>query len=104
MKKIAAVFVLTVCIISSFHLSVNAQRPDYEKYGRMAIAVVAADYPGQNIQEYEYLGRRKINNTSVMDSFRFQVQENNQKFYVTVMVSHDLQNKKLINLTVQSQR
>ena len=80
-----------------------AQKPAYEKYSRIAMAVVQADFPSDPIRDYEYLGRKKINDKIVEDGFRFKVQENNKNFFVTVRVNHDIKNKKLVNLTVESQ-
>jgi hypothetical protein len=65
---------------------------------------VKEDYPGDEVQEYEYLGRKKINETKVEDSFRFQVKEKNETFTVTVRVNHDVTNNKLSNITVESQK
>lgn len=104
MKKYFALVALMMFLLVSTTNQAFAQKPDYEKYGRIAIAVVAADYPGDEIQEYQYLGRKKVKDSTVSDSFRFQVQEKNEKFYVTVNVIHDLTNNKLLNLTVESQR
>ncbi|MCL6573778.1 MAG: YqzG/YhdC family protein [Bacillus sp. (in: Bacteria)] len=103
MKK----YLITILILFLISINFNnlglAQKPDYEKYSRIAIAVVQADFPGEPIKDYEYLGRKKINETKVEDSFRFKVQENNKNLLVTVKVNHDITNKKLLNLTVESQ-
>ncbi|WP_251552182.1 DUF3889 domain-containing protein [Neobacillus muris] len=103
MKKVLA-SILLYSLLALFSNQAFAQQVDYEKYGRMSIAVVKADYPASQVQDYEYLGRKKLGGTNVVDSFRFQVQDKNQKFYVIVKVRHDLTNQKLINLTVETQK
>lgn len=103
MKKYFAAILILLSLVTHHQYGL-AQKPDYEKYGRMAIAVVAAEYPGDEVKEYEYLGREKLSGTNVIDSFRFQVQENQQPFYVIVKVTHDLSSKKLVHLTVESQK
>lgn len=101
-----------VLILFTFLLSLNfanstvypfAQKPDYEKYGRIAISVVKEDYPGKDVVEYEYKGRQKISNTEVMDSFRFEVLENGKPTFVLVKIIHNLNNEKLLNLSVEEQ-
>jgi hypothetical protein len=78
-----------------------AQNLDYEKYGRIAIAVVRADYPEAEVREYEYLGRVKGAETNVTDSFRFQIKEKGKMGYVIIRITHNLTNKKLLNLKVE---
>lgn len=84
--------------------SVSAQQPDYEKYGRIAMAVVKADYPGDQVTEYKYVGRTKVNETDVMDSFNFQLTENGKPITVVVKVNHSLKNNKLLSLSVIEQK
>jgi hypothetical protein len=103
MRKYFVSILIMLFMSISFTNHGLAQKPDYEKYSKIAIAVVQADFPGDPIRDYEYLGRKKISGTKVEDGFRFKVRENNKNFLVTVRVSHDLTNKKLLNLTVESQ-
>ena len=104
MKKFLAAIVIMFCFLVYVNLQGEAQKPDYEKFGRIAITVVQADFPGDPIKDYEYLGRKKIDATKVEDGFRFKVQEKNQNFFVIVMVSHDATNNKILNITVESQK
>lgn len=104
MKKYFAAFIMLLCFFAYFTNQGYAQKPDYEKYGRIAMAVVREDFPGQPIRDYEYLGRKKMDDMKVEDSFRFKVQDNNQNFFVTIRVNHDVRTKKLLNLTVESQK
>lgn len=80
-----------------------AENPDYEKYGRIAIAVVKADYPREEVVDYKYEGRQKLTDTDVEDTFFFQVKENGKPVKVIVKISHSPNNNKLLRLTVQEQ-
>lgn len=104
MKKYLLSMLISLCCLVSFSDLGYAQNPDYEKYGRIAITVVKEDYPGDEIKEYQYLGRKNISETKVEDSFRFQVQEQNQKFNVTVRVTHDIKTNKLLTINVNSKK
>lgn len=89
----------------SFDLSAYAaQKPNYEKYGQIAIAVVKADYPGEDVVEYQFNGRTKISDSAVVDSFTFEVKENNRLKKVTVKISHSLKDEKLLLLTVEEEK
>lgn len=97
--------VLSLALTLGFQASKSsAQQPDYAKYGNVAIAVVKADYPGIAVTEYNYIGRTKPNATDVTDSFRFKVTENGKPKVVVVKVTHNLENKKLLNLTVGEEK
>lgn len=104
MKKLICLL-FTASILFNVQTIVNGETnpADYEKYGRIAIAVVKEDYPGENVVEYQYAGRQTISDTDVVDSFVFSVKENNQLKKVTVKVSHSLKNKKLLQLSVEEQ-
>ncbi|MEO2074121.1 MAG: DUF3889 domain-containing protein [Bacillus sp. (in: firmicutes)] len=104
MKKTLISILMAAFFLVSFTNQSHAQKPDYEKYGRIAMAVVQADFPGSPIRDYEYLGRKKMDSSKVEDGFRFKVQENNQNFFVIIRVNHDLTNNKLLNLTVETQK
>jgi len=80
-----------------------AQQPDYAKYGRIATVVVKEDYPNQKVVEYEYLGREKVSDQEVKDSFKFEVMQNNKPTFVIVTIQHHLQNNRLLDLTVREQ-
>lgn len=102
MKKYLLSMMITLCCLVNFNHLGYAQNPDYEKYGRIAITVVKEDYPGDQIKEYQYLGRKNISATKVEDSFSFQVQEQNKKFTVNVKVTHDTNKNKVLTITVDS--
>lgn len=99
-KKIVSIMALCLLIFAGI-IQVQAEKIDYEKYGRIAIAVVTADYPGEPVTEYEYLGREKLNETDVQDSFKFKVKEEGKPVNVVVKVKHSIKNNKLLNLTVE---
>ncbi|WP_102271976.1 DUF3889 domain-containing protein [Cytobacillus massiliigabonensis] len=105
MKKHLLVFIMISLFMSAWTLSAAAsEKPDYEKYGRIATSVVKEDFPGQDVVEYQYTGRQKISATDVTDSFTFQVNENGKPITLIVKVTHSLDNRKTLSLTVEEKR
>ncbi|MEG9299044.1 DUF3889 domain-containing protein [Mangrovibacillus sp. Mu-81] len=91
----------TVCFLL-FSSNAHALQPsDYEKFGRIAAAVMKEDYPGQPLKDYQYQGRQKLDENKLADSFEFTVQENNTEKKVLVKVVHDLNNEKTLNIAVE---
>lgn len=76
----------------------------YEKYGKIAIAVVATDYPSDEVTDYKFEGRNIISKGLVEDQFLFLVKEKGKEFNVRVKIRHSLFNKKLLSLTVEEKR
>jgi hypothetical protein len=99
-KNLFAIMTICLMFFSGF-AQVQAEKIDYEKYGKIAITVVKGDYPGEEVTEYEYLGREKLNETDVQDSFKFKVMENGKPINVVVKVKHSIKNNKLLDLTVE---
>ncbi|WP_342615171.1 DUF3889 domain-containing protein [Peribacillus frigoritolerans] len=104
MKKVIVLLMGIFLIMQAGAISAHAQKPDYEKYGKIAITVVQADYPEVKINDYEYKGRKTVSKNLVEDVFRFLVDDKGQKFNVIVMVQHDLKNEKLLSLKVTEQK
>ncbi|WP_246860944.1 DUF3889 domain-containing protein [Bacillus sp. REN3] len=77
-----------------------AEEPGYEKYGRIATSVIKEDFPGEEVRDYEYLGRRQVSADEVVDSFHFKVMEGGRQKLVTVQISHHLKDKKTLQLVV----
>ncbi|WP_156422687.1 DUF3889 domain-containing protein [Bacillus sp. FJAT-29937] len=102
MRKLFCIL-FTISLFMNVHSLAFAQN-GYEKYGRIATAVVKEDYPGEEVIEFQYAGRKQISETDVVDSFVFEVKENNQLKKVTVNISHSLKNNKLLQLTVDEQK
>ena len=84
-------------------LDVGAQRPDYEKYGRIAIVVIKEDFPGEEVRDYQYMGRKQLSDSQVVDSFQFKVTADGKPLLATVLITHDVKNNRLLNLTVTEQ-
>ncbi|MFB6469271.1 DUF3889 domain-containing protein [Cytobacillus sp. Hz8] len=104
MKRISILLSIVISIFLIFQSgNGHAQKTDYEKYGRIAISVVKEDYPGKEVVEYQYMGRQKVSATEVMDSFRFEVLENKKPKFVIVKIIHNLNNQKLLNLSIEEQ-
>jgi hypothetical protein len=96
---------MTICLFFiSGYFQVQAEKIDYEKYGRIAIAVVTADYPGEPVTDYQFLGRETLSDSQVQDTFKFVVKENGKNLNVLVKVKHSIQNSKLLSLTVEEQK
>ena len=76
----------------------------YEKYGKIAIAVVEADYPSDEVADYKFEGRNIISKGNVEDQFLFLVKEKGKDINVRVKIRHSLFQKKLLQLTVEEIR
>jgi hypothetical protein len=105
MKKqsMVAIIMFILCM-GIYQGSFAAQTPDYQKYGNIAMAVVKADYPGEEVREYQYVGREKKTETDVTDLFRFQVKENGKVKNVIVRITHNINDKKLLTLQVTEEK
>lgn len=101
MKKIMILILFGIIFNITQISAAENDKPDYEKYGRIAITVVKEDFPGEEVVEYQFKGREKISETDVVDSFQFQVKENDKPVTIIVKISHSLKNKKLLSLTVE---
>ncbi|MDM5219358.1 DUF3889 domain-containing protein [Peribacillus sp. NJ11] len=104
MKKVIVMLMGIFLIIQAGAISAQAQKPDYEKYGKIAITVVQADYPEVEITDYAYKGRKTVAKNLVEDDFRFLVEDKGNQFTVIVTVQHDLKNEKLLSLKVTEQK
>ncbi|MGE7662533.1 DUF3889 domain-containing protein [Peribacillus sp. NPDC097197] len=104
MKKLLMLVMGFMILTQSAPSAPLAATPDYEKYGKIAITVVQADYPGDDVTDYQYKGRKNLGNKQVEDDFVFVVVENGKEFNVIVTVQHDLENKKLLSLKVMEQK
>ncbi|WP_064091801.1 DUF3889 domain-containing protein [Rossellomorea aquimaris] len=100
MKKAIMTISTVFLLLVSSHASAE-QNVDYEKFGRIAIAVIKEDYPGQPVKDYKYQGREKLEENKVADSFEFTVQENNTTKKVIVRVVHNLENEKILDISVK---
>ncbi|USK56414.1 YqzG/YhdC family protein [Cytobacillus solani] len=105
MKRLLFVFIIISLFMGAWTLSAAArEKPDYEKYGRIATAVVKEDFPGEDVVEYQYTGRQKVSASDVTDSFTFQVNEAGKPVTLIVKVTHSLDNKRTLSLTVEEKR
>lgn len=102
-KYFVAMVVLLILLLGILKVDISAQRPDYEKYGRIATAVIKEDFPGEAIQDYKYMGRKQIDDRQVLDSFQYKVSVNGKPVIMTVQITHDLKNDRLLSLTVTEQ-
>ncbi|WP_201715347.1 DUF3889 domain-containing protein [Rossellomorea arthrocnemi] len=98
MKKAFVILSTLFFLLSS---QAHAEPADYQKFGRIATAVIKEDYPGQPLKDYQYMGRQKMSENKVSDAFEFTVQENNAEKKVVVVVVHNLDNEKVLNISVK---
>ncbi|MBM7691603.1 hypothetical protein JOC77_001010 [Peribacillus deserti] len=99
MKKFLGIIAAVLFLLQTGHAS--AQKTDYEKYGKIAISVIQADYPGEPVTDYQYLGRKDLGNGAVEDAFQFNVIENSKRIKPIVRVRHNLRNNKLLDIRVE---
>ncbi|USK60559.1 DUF3889 domain-containing protein [Peribacillus asahii] len=103
LKKWSFIVLMFMMLTQAGFISVQ-QGNNYEKYGRVAIAVVQADYPGDEVTDYQYEGRKVLEKGTVEDRFLFLVKEQGKEFNVRVKIKHSLSNNKLLNLSVEKVR
>ena len=101
MKKKIAVLFFTFMMFWSVGSGLAQKDVSYEKYGRIAIAVVQADFPSDQVTDYKFEGRDIVSQGVVEDRFLFTVQEKGKKFKVRVKIRHSLYHEKLLSLTVE---
>jgi Protein of unknown function (DUF3889) len=106
MKKYFLSILLFGFLLSAFAspAALAVQKPDYEKFGRIATAVIKEDYPGEEVVDYQYQGRQALSENTAADLFEFQVKEGQKTKTVVVRVSHDTVNDKLISLSVEEKK
>ena len=54
-------------------MALHKENIGYEKYGKIAIAVVEADFPSDEVTDYKFEGRNIISKGIVEDQFLFLV-------------------------------
>ncbi|GAA0327998.1 hypothetical protein GCM10008967_18100 [Bacillus carboniphilus] len=100
MKKLISILMLISLLLTGVVAPASAQ-PDYQKYGRIALALVKEDYPGDPVKDYKYLGRKEGQNNQVTDSFEFKVTDQGKEKAVIVDIKHDLNNQKTLDISVR---
>ncbi|MDQ0414679.1 DUF3889 domain-containing protein [Mesobacillus stamsii] len=101
MKQYFVSAAITLYLLIGFlPINSNAQRPDYERYGRIATAVIKEEFPGEASQDYKYMGRNQMDDLTVQDSFQYKITGKEKPVFMTVQVTHDLKNNRLISLSI----
>jgi Protein of unknown function (DUF3889) len=100
---------LLICCLFQFTAwqSVHAQQqqqPDYEKWGKIAVAVVKENYPNSEIIDYKHVERQDISVTQSKHTFTLQVKQRNQTFNVKVIVTYNPRTDRLISVTMEEIR
>jgi hypothetical protein len=97
MRKWIVIFSLVFCMLGS--QQAFAQQ-GYEKYGRIAAAVVKEDYTGEKLADYKYDGRKTLSGGRVQDSFTFDVVKDTKEVTVKVNVVHNPAKPSDLNISV----
>lgn len=96
--------ILWIVLLLFSHPAVRAEsNRDYQKYGRIALTMVKEQYPDRDI-EYQYLGRRSIDESKVVDTFRFEVLKGRKQVFVHVRVLHDEKNDKHLSMLLEEKK
>lgn len=104
MKKYFFTIVLLLILLLGIQIvDSSAQNPEYEKYGRIATAVIKENFPGEAVQDYKYMGRKQIDDRQVLDSFQYKLSVNGKPVIMTVQVANDLKTDRLLSLIVTEQ-
>lgn len=98
MKKWISIISMTLIFLSV--QPALAQQPDYQKFGRIATAVVKEDYTGEKLADYKYDGRKTLSSGQVQDSFTFEVVKGSKDIIVKVNVVHNPAKPTELNLSV----
>jgi len=99
-RLISHAFMTCVILMLVFTQSINAQQPDYAKWGQAAIAEVIKQYPDSQETDYEYLGRKTVSRTESQDTFDFKVTTGGQKKLVRAYVTFNPQTNKLVHIRI----
>lgn len=101
--KTKIVLFLMAFLILSVAPTVQAQ-PDYAKWGRMAMQATSAKYPNAMITDYKHLGRKELNATTLEESFKLQLREAHETYYVIVRITFNKTNEKVKNITFEKRQ
>lgn len=97
MRKWMIIFSLVLAMMGS--QQALAQQ-DYERYGRIATAVVKEDYTGEKLADYKYDGRKTLPGGQIEDAFTFDVVKDGKDVSVKVKVVHNPDKPTDLNISV----
>ena len=104
MKKKISLLIFLLMLFIQVGSGLAREEIGYEKYGKIAIAVVEADFPSDEVTDYQFQGRKIISKGIVEDRFLFLVKEKSKEVQLIVKIRHSLFYKKLLNLSVEEKR
>ncbi|MBT2684788.1 DUF3889 domain-containing protein [Bacillus sp. ISL-37] len=102
-KYFFAITVFLILLMGIQRGDINAQTPAYEKYGKIATAVINEEFPDETVRNYKYMGRKQKDDRQVLDSFQYKVSDNRKTVIITVQVAHDVKSDRLLSLSVTEQ-
>jgi hypothetical protein len=94
------VMIMVFLFMVSVGNTVQAQ-PEYAKWGRLAMQSTTAKYPNAMITDYQHLGRTELNASTLQESFKLQLREGNDTYYVIVKISFNKETEKVNNITFE---
>jgi hypothetical protein len=97
MRKWMVIFSLVFFMLGTQE---SLAQQDYQKYGRIATAVVKEDYTGEKLADYKYDGRKTLSGGKIEDSFTFDVLKNGKDVTVKVRVVHNPARPNDLNISV----
>lgn len=96
---------LSVLLLLSTVVSVaQAEKPEYEKWGKIAIQLVKENYPEAEVSEYQYQGREEISKTEAKDTFHFTAKQDNKSLDIYVALTFNPQTEQLKSVNIEEKK
>jgi len=96
---------LSVLLLLSTAVSVaQAEKPDYEKWGKIAIQLVKENYPEAEVSEYQYQGREEISETEAKDTFQFTAKQDDKSLEIYVALTFNPQTEQLKSVNIEEKK
>ncbi|MGM0837840.1 MAG: DUF3889 domain-containing protein [Bacillota bacterium] len=90
---------LSVLLVLTTAISVaQAEKTDYEKWGKIAIQIAKENYPEAEVSEYQYQGREEISETEAKDTFHFTVKQDNKSTEIHGTLTFNPKTEQLISV------
>lgn len=96
-------FSMSMIVLSIFILDTNPpatnivsgiHEPAYTKWSRLALEKAMERYPGAEIADYSYIGRRSSERTTT-ETFKLWIRENNREFGVFITIKFETENESI---------
>lgn len=104
MKKWVLGLLSVLLLLSTAAGVAQAQKPDYEKWGKIAIQLVKENYPKAEISEYQYMGREEISDTEAKDTFHFTAKQADKSKEIFVALTFNPKTKQLKSVNIKEKK